>query len=366
MPSVCCHSTETTADELLPASETRVAEPAGGNGRSGLRTVAAMTVDLADHYRKVVRGLRNGWIVPVLGAGANRAGRPADAHWAFGAPYLPDGAELATYLAEEFDEYEGDPRDLIRISQYVAVMGGGTGPLYQTLHPVFDRDYAITPLHDFLARLPGLLRDAGRLRSYPLVLTTNYDDLLERAFDAVGEPYDLCAYVAEGSEADKGRFCHRLPGGELCTIAEPEAYLDLSLDNRTIVLKIHGFVDRARTSAGPKDSYVITEDHYIEYLTRTDLRQLLPPNILARLAECHFLFVGYSLRDWNLRAILHRLSWERTTRWESWSVQLKPDPLERKSWELRDVHILELDVNTYLAGLKEHLLASLAKAAPAP
>jgi SIR2-like domain len=318
---------------------------------------------MAEHYSIAVRGLRNGWVVPVLGAGANRAGRPQGQDWSFGSPYLPDGGELAEYLADEFDDYDSDPRDLIRISQYVAVVGGGTGPLYKTLHPVFDRDYAITPLHDFLARLPGKLRDAGKLRSYPLVLTTNYDDLLERAFAEAGEPYDLCAYVAEGAEDEKGKFRHQRPGGEVGTIDKPESYLDISLDEHTVILKIHGFVDRDRARAEPEDSYVITEDHYIDYLTRTDLRQLLPPQLLARLAECHFLFLGYSLRDWNLRAILQRLWSERTTRWDSWSIQLAPNPLERKSWELRGVHILEIDLETYVAGLRERLSETLAKAA---
>jgi hypothetical protein len=326
--------------------------------------LAAVTVELADHYSTVVRGLRNGWVVPVLGAGANRAGRPEGKDWTFGAPYLPDGGELAAYLADEFEDYEGDRRDLVRVSQYVAVVGGGTGPLYKALHPVFDRDYTITPLHDFLARLPGTLRDAAKLRSYPLILTTNYDDLLERAFDAAEEPYDLCAYVAEGIEAERGKFRHRPPGGELSTITEPESYLDISLDERTAILKVHGFVDRDRTRAEREDSYVITEDHYIDYLARTDLKQLLPPELLARLTECHFLFLGYSMRDWNLRAILQRLWSERTTRWDSWSIQLAPDPLERKSWELRGVRILEIDVDTYLAGLRERLPVAPTKAAP--
>ena len=38
-----------------------------------------------------------------------------------------------------------------------------------------------------------------------------------------------------------------------------------------MILKIHGAIDRA----GPEaewDSYVITEDHYIDYLTRTEIR----------------------------------------------------------------------------------------------
>jgi hypothetical protein len=272
---------------------------------------------------------------------------------------------VSSYLAEEFEDYDGDPRDLVRVSQYIAVLGGGTGPLYKTLHPVFDRDYAFTPMHEFLARLPGALRDAGKLRGYPLILSTNYDDLLERAFEAAGEPFDLCAYVAEGTDAERGKFRHQPSGGTLRTITEPESYLDVSLDERAVILKVHGFVDRDG-SAEPRDSFVITEDHYIDYLTRTDLRQLLPPNLLARLAECHFLFLGYSMRDWNLRAMLQRLWSERSTRWDSWAVQLSPDPLERKSWELRGVRILEIDLDTYLAGLRERLAATRARAAPPP
>lgn len=332
--------------------------------RTGPVTVDA--TELAEHYAAAVRGFRHGWVVPILGAGANRAGRPAGTGWTFGAPYLPDGRELAGYLADEFDDYDGDPHDLVRVSQYVAALGGGTGPLYKMLRPVFDRDYAVTPIHEFLADLPGALREAGKLRGYPLVITTNYDDLLERAFDAAGEPFDLCAYVAEGSEAERGRFRHQPPGGEVRTIMEPESYLDVSLDERAVILKVHGFVDRDRTNSEPRDSFVITEDHYIDYLTRTDLRQLLPPKLLARLAECHFLFLGYSMRDWNLRAMLQRLWSERTTRWDSWAVQLAPDPLERKSWELRGVQILEIDLDTYLVGLRERLAASTARAAPQP
>jgi hypothetical protein len=336
-----------------------------------------VTVDpeqLAEHYATVVRGFKQGWVVPILGAGANRAGRPAGAQWTFGEPYLPDGAELAAYLAEDFDEYDGDRRDLIRVSQYISVLGGGTGPLYKTLHPVFDRDYTITPIHEFLAHVPGALREAGKLPlpppkegGYPLVLTTNYDDLLERAFDAVREPYELCVYVADAkTENERGRFRHREPDGTFRTLTEPESELDISLDKCTVILKIHGFVDRDRTRSKPEDSYVITEDHYIDYLTRTDLAQLLPPKLLTRLTECHFLFLGYSMRDWNLRAMLQRLWSERAESWDSWAIQLAPPTLERKSWELRGVQILEIDLDTYLAGLRERLAASLATAAARP
>ena len=89
--------------------------------------------------------------------------------------------------------------------------------------------------------------------------------------------------------------------------AETVATWDLSLDDRSVILKIHGAVDRSSPD-GEDDSFVITEDHYIDYLTRTDLANLVPITLAAKLRRSHFLFLGYSLRDWNLRVILHRIA----------------------------------------------------------
>ena len=44
-----------------------------------------------------------------------------------------------------------------------------------------------------------------------VILTTNYDDALERAFDAVDEPYDLITYVVASPKEHKGRFMHWPP-----------------------------------------------------------------------------------------------------------------------------------------------------------
>jgi hypothetical protein len=323
-------------------------------------TPAPDPVELAEHYDTVFRGFTRGHVVPVLGAGANLVGRPAGARWARGT-FLPSGGELAAYLADAFDYPDRKTEDLLRVSQYVAVVRGGTGPLYDTLHEVFDADYPTTVLHDFLAGLPAALRARGLLRAYPLVLTTNYDDLLERAFDAIGESYDVCMYVAAGEHA--GKFRHKPPDGDQRIIDEPEAYVGLSLDKRPVILKVHGFVERGTPI--PEDSYVITEDHYIDYLTRTDLAKLVPVNLLARLRSCHFLFLGYSMRDWNLRAILHRLWAQRAQSWDSWAIQLAPDRLERESWERRAVRIFGMPLDAYFAGLGERLDALLEKAQPA-
>jgi hypothetical protein len=225
--------------------------------------------------------------------------------------------------------------------------------LYRYLREVFDDDYPPTCVHCFLATLPATLRSKGRLSHYPLIVTTNYDDLMERAFQEAAQPYDVVSYVAEGEQ--RGKFVH-LPhadassAGEPVLIDIPNEYRGLALDERPVVLKIHGAIDR--TSA-TRDSFVITEDHYIDYLTRTDVRELIPATLLAKIRHSGFLFLGYSLRDWNLRVILHRIWGEQVLSWNSWAVQLNPDPIEEKFWSKRGVDIVNVSLVEYVSRLRD-------------
>jgi hypothetical protein len=296
----------------------------------------------------LIKAITDGRVIPFLGAGVNLCGRPEGLAWSHRQfEHLPSGGELAEYLAEEFFYPEDERRDLVRVSQYVALKQG-SGPLYAELHELFDGDYPVTALHRFLAGFPAALREKGYAPRYPLIVTTNYDDLMERAFQGAGEAFDVVSYVADG--AQRGKFLHRSPDGDARLIERPNEYRGLSLDQRAVILKIHGAVDRATAEW---DSFVITEDHYIDYLTRTDISNLVPVTLVAKLKRSHFLFLGYSLRDWNLRVILHRIWGEQKLSWKSWAIQLDPDPMEEEFWTKRGVEILNVRLEEYVAGLRE-------------
>jgi hypothetical protein len=318
-----------------------------------------------DHYERVVKYLIEGTVVPLLGAGVNMCGRPESASWSEDAHYLPDGRDLARYLAEYFRYPYSDPKDLnlARVSQYGAVMDG-SGPLYKALQRLFTGQYESTAVHRFLAALPGALEGAGHRRACQLIVTTNYDDALESAFRDEGEDFDLVTYMADGRH--RGRFVH-VPAGaeEPEVIDKPNQYVAFPIDERgdlerTVILKIHGAVDR--NAQATWSSYVITEDHYIEYLSRSELSNLVPAALLSKMMESHFLFLGYSMRDWNLRVLLHRIWGEQPLSYKSWAVQLQPDKLDEEFWEKRGVDILDAPIDEYMAGL-EH---SLGAGAPAP
>jgi hypothetical protein len=292
-----------------------------------------------------------GRLVPLLGAGVNRCGRPDGSRWQSGR-YLPDGGELARHLAHLSAYPDGQQADLVRVSQYFELMLG-LGALYDELRAVLDSDYPATPVHRLLARLPALRRAAG-LGTDQLIITTNYDDALERALRDAREEFELVTYLAVGPST--GLFQHTSPDGQRRVIERPNEYADLRLTGRTIILKLHGAVDRADPDS---DSYVITEDDYIDYLALTDLSCLLPVTLAAKLKRSHFLFLGYSLGDWNLRVILRRIWGQQRLRYRSWAVQLHSEEIDRRFWDARGVDILDMRLEDYVRELYEQLAEQL-------
>ena len=305
------------------------------------------------HFFLVSQSLAEGSTVPFLGAGANLCDRPPRVGWKPGR-YTPSGVELARTLARSSGYPLSRNLDLSRVSQFVdAILG--EGDLYRRLHTVFDANYPPSSLHRLIARLPALLRERGSPQL--LVLTTNYDDLTERALAAEGERFDVVWYEAKIGPM-QGRFLHRTPEGEVVPIKVPNKYTGLRLDERPVILKLHGAIDRSESK---RDSYVVTENSYIDYLASGDEGAQIPKELEARMAESHFLFLGYAMRDWNLRVILSRIWRAEQLDLKSWAVQLEPtDPREREIeealWHGRgDVDLVYSPLKEYVARLEDAL-----------
>ena len=310
------------------------------------------------HYREVAELLAAGLVTPFLGAGVNLAvpGRPKPKPWERG-KLLPSGGELAADIARDFryPVADGEGPDLLRVAQFASLGKLGQGKLYHWLREVFDDDYPPTPVHTFFARLPNLLAEKGYPRRNLLIVTTNYDDALERALRDADELCDVVWYVADGPSQGQFRLWENWPDGPPPTeaIEDPSECTELSTKRRTVVLKIHGAIDRTDSE---RDSYVITEDHYIDYLTRIELGRV--PVMLAKtLRTTAFLFLGYSLSDWNMRALLHKIWEQQNARWGAWSIQFDASDLEKKVWAARGVDIQNIALDTYVAKLQEAVMA---------
>jgi hypothetical protein len=307
------------------------------------------------HFSLVAELLADGEVIPFLGAGANLSDRPDDAAWEPGR-FPPSGNELALTLAERSRYPDTGDADLLRVSQYVdAILG--EGQLYRYLHTVFDSDYPPSSVHRLLAHVPELLRKHGRPQL--VVLTTNYDDLVERALMEAGERFDVVWYEAKRGP-QQGLFFHRSPAGEVVPIERPNKYTGLAPAERPVVLKLHGAIDR---SDSKRDSYVVTEDSYIDYLAGRDVGEQIPFSLRERMADSHYLFLGYSMHDWNLRVILNRIWGAQQLDLKSWAVQREPASagareVEEALWRDRgDVDLLYVPLKDYVEGLERGLAA---------
>ena len=302
----------------------------------------------AAHYKDVLRQMVNGNLVPFLGARMT-AGR---ASMVEGTPSLPDAEVLAGALAEE----SGIERTrLPEIAQHVYVTG--RPDLYRVLRLLLKADYEPGPVHRFLARLPGLLEKLGLEKRYQLIVSTSFDRALEQAFRAEREPYDLAVYMASGR--DQGKFVHFPYDGTPTPIDKPNSYLGLPIGidwelERTVIVKIHGAVDDNVNNYSWSENYVITEDHYIDYLSKSPIESLVPVQVLAKLNDSHCLFLGYTVRDWSLRVFLKRI-WEGRLGAGSWAVEPDPDVLEKKLWAESNVELYASDLGDYIKQLQAML-----------
>ncbi len=304
-------------------------------------------------FEQIADLLRAGSVVPFLGAGVNP--RPPGAHWDGEAtPFLPSGSELSRLLARKSnfpsqDEY--DLCDLAKVASYF-VETSARRDLREKLHGVFAREFTPGDIHDYLASIERPL----------LIVTTNYDDLMERALERAGRAFDLVIHPTDRKDVEASVLWWKHGAEEPTAIPPNKLFIDLNA--ATVVYKMHGTVDRR---ANRWDSYVITEDDYVDFLARMTNQTAVPALFMRHFRTRHFLFMGYGLRDWNLRVVLRNLrnllpradanamgenDQEQEEELRSWAIQYKPSDLEVELWNARRVKIYDSDIGLFVQKLK--------------
>ena len=286
----------------------------------------------------VARRLGKGRLIPFLGAGASLAERPEAAVWQTGCGFLPTGTELAAHLSEFFEMDPGG--NLLRVAQQIA-WSAGREALHDELREVFVQEYSPTLLHRVLARATKTLAEESDIMV--VIMTTNYDDLAEQAFRDEELEFDLLWYscMPPSTFAPDGSnvlpwspgFMHQAPGGRPLYVEKPSSYelREPGSLRRPVIVKLHGSCNRE--GLADDDSYVITEDDYIDYLVGVTPSQRLPIEVLRVFRDAALLFLGYSLiDDWDTRATLKALGTDKPM----WSVLREPtDPVRKQ----QDVHM---------------------------
>jgi|YNPBryBLVA2012_1023415.scaffolds.fasta_scaffold21653_1 hypothetical protein len=307
-------------------------------------------------YGEIADLLRRGQVIPFLGAGVNFGMRPPGAAWdETAANFLPSGAELARYLATKANFPSQDPRDLsdlAKVSSYYAEMLGRRR-LRERLNQLFCREFNLCDIHTCLAEIAA--------HTPLLIVTTNYDNLTELAFHHAGRAFDRVVHPTDRKEVEASVLWWQYGATEPTAVPPNQLYIDLK--TTTVIYKMHGTADCALNKW---DSFVITEDDYVDFLARMTSQTAVPALFMRHFRTRSFLFLGYGLNDWNLRVILRNLETafsgddaavaaERAGVIRSWAIQYRPSEFEVELWRARGVKVYDVDINQFVRRLREQL-----------
>jgi hypothetical protein len=168
--------------------------------------------------------------------------------------------------AGQYEEAAGDVLDMLGAAQFQAAIFGSFGD-----HRLVNKDHAFE----------GAVAYVPYLAAGP-VITTNFDHVLERAFERCETPFEMAVWGARASQATKALQ-----------------------QNRRFLLKIHGDVDDATDR-------VITHLDYEKQYGNVDASELdtskpLPSLLLQMLVARPLLFIGCSLIQDRMVSVLENV-----------------------------------------------------------
>ena len=305
-------------------------------------------------YGEIVDLLKKGQVVPFLGAGVNFGARPPGVSWDETTDaFLPSGAELSRYLAGKVNFPSQDPHDLsdlAKVSSYYSEMLGRRR-LRERLNQLFCHQFNLCAIHTYLAEIAA--------HAPLLIVTTNYDNLTELAFNQASRAFDRVIHPTDRKDVEASVLWWKDGALEPIAVEPNKLYIDLK--TTTVIYKMHGTADCALHKW---DSYVITEDDYVDFLSRMTSQTAVPALFMRYFRARNFLFLGYGLNDWNLRVILKNLETalpsgdapagqveEGDVR--SWAIQFHPSEFEVELWSARGVKVYDVDINQFVKRLRE-------------
>lgn len=210
---------------------------------------------ISDEVSNRLKGLRQqGRLIPFVGSGLSK---PLG---------LPDWSALIDFIAEQLD-YDPEVFKLngteLQLAEYYVAIKRSIGPLRSEMDRLFD------PSADQIKK--SRAHNALVEMKLPLIYTTNYDRIIERAFDIRKEPYH--------------------------TIANLDDIVSAPADASTQIVKLHGTFD-------DDASLVLTETSYFD---RLEFESPIDIKLRADILGKTLLFIGYSLSDINVRYMLYKL-----------------------------------------------------------
>ncbi|HEX5886604.1 MAG TPA: SIR2 family protein [Pyrinomonadaceae bacterium] len=248
------------------------------------------------------------------------------------------------------------PEPLTSITSYYEKLLG-RDKLWRTLTEIFRTKNTPTLTHRLLAQSAQYhLAQQGAL-DY-LIITTNYDCLMESALDELKVPYVVLTTNRGNKPKVLIRCSSTVPDGEdlkrkYFNTVFPYNFQMMKATSLVIIYKIHGCINSELEYAD--EGVVISDNDYVDYVSqmaRTD--GVIPAHVTELMREKPFWFLGYSLSDWNVRSIYETLKArsnpdQRPTK--DYAVTRKVGPFEKLFFDKNDITIFEVELNEFVRGI---------------
>jgi hypothetical protein len=301
-------------------------------------------------------GQYKGRVILFLGAAVNYHA-PQGFEQAYSAADRPPlGNELGHLFIDKICENDGtDERKLQMRSENLPLSW-----ISQYFEEISDRPKLIKRLSSFIdGKKPSPLLKALARMPFKYIVTTNYDTLFEEALDGVQKKYHKGIYNA-----------NKVSRAITQDIGESQVSVD-----RPFIYKLHGDIKHV-FEGNPdyeyepeRDSIVLTDEDYLHFILRmsqvSDNKEKgdanssdfypIPQSInkaFTGLNQNTFLFIGYSLRDYNLRLIFKTAMWGKDPsifrRLQKWSIDVKPDAAIKNIW-INDHKLTFIEQNIWCA-----------------
>ncbi|MHB1460204.1 MAG: P-loop NTPase [Armatimonadota bacterium] len=259
---------------------------------------------------QLVNEIKAGNVVVILGSGASLSAQDPNGN------HPPSGRQLADSLSDRFLGGKHKDKPLNEVSDY-AINEGGLYVVQDYIKHMFD---VFQPSSAHLAMTRIVWRG---------IATTNYDRLIERAYetapDALQKPQP---FIRDNEIIDHA----------------------MRSKKSIVLLKLHGCITLTSEGSCP---LILTPEQYLEHEKG---RRRLFGTLKEWAYEHPLLFIGHGLQDPDLRYLLLKLRQEMDNFLpRCYAIMPECDEIQVSTWEKRNVSLLRCSFNDFMESLDKQL-----------
>jgi hypothetical protein len=232
---------------------------------------------------------------------------------------------------------------------------------------VWTHLYQAVASKDTPTEMHRLIADAARQHLQDvaedyLIITTNYDWLMEKALDEKGVPYAVL-WRNRNDKLIHSRFAN-LPAAEMERTAKlngpkrPDLCTLQKNRSLAVVYKMHGCLYKNLTAED--DGLVVTDSDYVDF--NSHLNDIIPSHVGALLGSKRLLFLGYSFSDWNVRSLYEAIIPRTVKTVQDYAVTRSLSDFEHTYFRKRNIIVIQADLASFAAGVRAAFAASVKKA----